>query len=406
MAKVIWDFNEFMQSRFNSLSMGLTPSGHLHLGFLSTLACALMYLKEHPQCHLIITNVENSLSSRLEKYNALPLQFQTIEEGELAIPADFNQWKRRNSAASKVHNELMDLIWQLIKIFDDRTRNEKKKIKQAFIPPKHKRFLNLKENTIFHFFGTQVYIYSFLKILQKDRIFKNNMMKFLCDPKFAQIVGPMCGIDGKVKWFGGHVIRNGKKFKPYAFQVPIRLYDQKTKELSKEWSRVVFGHPDFNGPVLAAQPRSIPKLKGGGDQGYDKYIYHSLKEGMGMGEFHFLLDPMRDFFNPFKSECHIFGGDYFQLEYYQSGMKAIDKVQKMFEYMESKTGQEKAFFAGPLITMEGKKMAKSGMSFNIKDLKKIKPVFLNIVRLLELSRSKTYKKGLQLEYTELLKRTA
>lgn len=141
MAKLIWDFNKFMSRNYSSLSMGLTPSGHLHLGFLSTLACALMYLKEHPKAHLTITNVENSLASRLEKYNGVPLRFQYLEEGDLIIPKNYREMKKRNTAAHRVHGELTSLIWQLIQAFDKHTTSEIKIIKKSFIPPKHKKYL-------------------------------------------------------------------------------------------------------------------------------------------------------------------------------------------------------------------------------------------------------------------------
>jgi hypothetical protein len=403
MVDLIWDFNEFMSRKFSSLSMGLTPSGHLHLGFLSTLACALMYLKEHPKTHLIITNVENSLASKLEKYNGLPLRFQYLTEGELIIPKDYDNLKKRNISIHTVHNELKDLIWKLVQIFDENSAKNIKQIRTSFNLPKHKRFMEDKEHQIFHLFSNQVYVYSFLRILERDKKFRKNLLSYLTNYNFAKVIGPLCGIKCTVKNFGDQIIIGSKRYKTKGFKIPIRLYCPNCHDLCPDWAIVVIGHPYHNGPTFAAPcqnygacPRADKK------PGYDGYVYHNIKDSIEMAEFHFMLDPIRDFFDPFKADCHIFGGDYFQLKYELSGMSAIDKIEKMFTYLESITGQSKSLFGGPLITIEGRKMSKSGTSFNLKNIKKIKPVFLNIVRLLEQSHAKAYPKGMVMEYSDII----
>jgi hypothetical protein len=406
MTEVIWDFNEFMSKEFKSLSMGLTPSGYLHVGFLSTLACALMYLKEHPNAHLIITNVENSLSSWPEKYNGVPLRFQYIEDGDLLLPKNYQELKKRNTAGKVVQNEIHDLIWRLTAIFDKRTKKEKEDIKRAFIPPKDKRWLELKENKVHHIFGAHIYVYSFLSVLERDRAFKNNMIKFLSDFDFAKVIGPLCGLQPAVNVFGNQVVNERGRYKAVCFIIPARLYCPDCYELCPEYAVVVLKHPLHPGPTLAAMCKNRECKRGRMEGGSDGYVYQNMQESLENIEFHFMLNSMRDFFNPFTADCHIFGGDYFQLEYNHSGMKAIDKISDMFRFMEQKTGQRKAFFGGPLVTIDGVKMSKSSMAFNIRDIKDIEQAFLNIVTILETARSKSYPKGLQISYEDIIHRAA
>ena len=387
--------------------MGLTPSGHIHLGFLTTLACAFMYLKEHPGTHLIITNIENSLSSSVEKYSGVPLRFQYIEEGELLIPTDYAQLKKRNIAGQRVQGEITNLIWKLASMFDKETTSQLKVIKKSFIPPKHKRWLEEREHKVFHLFGNQIYVYSFMRVLEKDRSFRNNILRYLVDNEFAQIVAPMCSTSPKWKNFGDQMRVGERRYQATCFQIPVRLYCPNCHMICKDWAVVVFGHPQHTGPTFAAPCKNVdgdcPRaLK---HPGYDGYVYKSVKEDLDLVEFHFMLDPMRDFFDPFKADCHIYGGDYFQLPN-AKGVTGAQKVKKMFDYIEAKTGQKKFLFGGPLITMGGEKMSKSGKAFNIKDIKDIKKVFKNTVHQLELARSKNYPKGIQIEYTEIMKKAS
>ena len=407
MTELIWDFNEFMSRDFKSLAMGLTPSGHIHLGFLTTLACAFMYIREHPKCHLIITNVENSLASDYEKYNGVPLRFQFLEEGGLIIPKDYEQLKKRNAAASVVHGEVTSLIWKLAQIFDKITKKELELVKSAFIPPQHKKWLELKENKVLHVFGTQIYIYSFIRVLERDRPFRNNLIRYLVSYPFAQIVGPLAGILPKVKNFSNTIQIKAKEYQAKCFSVPVRLYCPNCHNLCPDWAVVVLGHPYHPGPTFAARCKNLGECpRADMHSGYDGYVYHSLGDALDMAEFHFMLDPMRDFFQPFLVDCHIFGGDYFQLTYTRSGVTAVDKIKLMFEFLEQSTGQSKFIFGGPLITINGMKMSKSGKAFNIKDIENLRMVFQNIVTKLEEFRSQSFPNGIKIEYTDIIKKAA
>jgi hypothetical protein len=407
MVELIWDFRDFMEREFASLSMGLTPSGHLHLGFLTTLACALMYLKEHPISYLVVTNVENSLSTKLGKYHGYPLRFQYLEDGNLIIPIDYKAWEKRKSVCTHIQSELVSLVWQLIHIFDAHTGDEAKAVKKSILPARYKKFLKLKENKVFHLFGTHIYIYSFLSILEHDAAFRNKMIRFLTDPEFAKLVGPVCGLKGGVFNFGNKIFYRGKTYRPKYFQVPIRIYCPTCLRVCTDWAKVVTGHPLLGKPTLVAECKNYwgcPRARK--EKGSDGFVYHKIPDALDQAEFHFMLDPMRDFFHPFKADCHIYGGDYFLLHYEHSGQTAVDRLHPMFQYLEDKTGQSKCIFGGPLVTVESHKMSKSGKNFNIRDLKRIKPVFLNIVKYLETVRARNYPRPLRIEYTELLKRIA
>lgn len=406
MPDIIWNFNKFMNQDFKSLSIGLTPSGHIHVGFLSTLACAFMYLREHPKTHLIITSVENSLSTDAAKYNEVPLKFQYLIQGKLVLPADTKQMKKRDLTMHKVIGEVNDVIWKLIHVFDDNTSEERKRIRETFIPPEHKRLLEEKEHKIFHLFGTQIYIYSFLKVLNKDHRFRIHMTKALCDYDFARTIAPITGINIMRKDFGNCITIGKKRYQPKCYKVPVRLYCPDCKKICPDWAVVVNGHPFHPGPHLAARCANEQCKRGSAGLYYDKFVYISLKEGFEHAELHFMLNSMRDFFDPFKADCHIFGGDYFQLEYEHSKLRAIDRVSDMFRYLEKKTNQSKSIFGGPLITMEGRKMSKSGASLKLSQIRKIGLVFRRIVSMLEEARANNYEGGLQIEYKEIIRNAA
>lgn len=398
MVQLIWRFNEFMERKFSTLSMGLTPSGHLHVGFLTTLACALLYLKEHPGTKLIITNIENSLSSRLEKYNNVPLRFQYIKDGDLMLPEDYRSLRKRDRVTWRIHMELSDLIWKLIQAMDQRTSAERKAIDSSAIPPEHKRILDGRENRILRFMDSPILVFSFSEVLRKDGRFSSRLKRWLTDYEFSEVVAPMLGIKPRLGYFGSKIAMGEKLHRPRQFTVPIRLYCPACNHLTGSWASVVTGHPSFGKPTLVAKCKSF------GCKNSEQYVTENLDGPMELAEFHFLLDPMRDFLPPFQAEAHIFGGDYFQLEYSRSGMKAIDKVASMFAYMERKTGQEKVLFGGPLITIGGKKMSKTQQAFNIKDVPDITKAFLEIVDYLEDIRHKDMPRGFQIEYDQLVRK--
>tara|TARA_Y100000310_G_scaffold345838_1_gene470961 strand:+ start:9510 stop:10727 length:1218 start_codon:yes stop_codon:yes gene_type:complete len=405
MVKIIWDFNEFMESDFKSLSIGLTPSGHLHLGFLSTLACCLLYLKEHPKTDLIITNVENSLASDVEKYNYKPLRFQYLEKDGLIIPKNREAKKDRDLVGKRIHGELNNLIWRLIQILDTHTKEEIRVIKKSFIPPKHRKFLELKENRIYHIFNNHIYIYSFLRILEKDKSFRQNLFKLLTDLDFAKVANPLFTLNFKLTTIGQRS-STGKTSPAYSFQVLARLYCPDCFDVCPGWSKVILNDKNFRVPTIASKCENPNCPRGSGKIGQDGMIYHKMKDDIDEVEIHFMLNSLRDFFPPFSADCHVFGGDYFQILSEFTGKPQVNKIARMFEFLERKTGQQKVLFGGPLITIGGEKMAKTGTSLNLNQIKKIKPVFLNIVKKLEELRSKRFPKGIQIEYEELMKRVA
>jgi hypothetical protein len=413
MAELIWDFNDFMNRKFDTLAFGLTPSGELHLGFLATLACAFMYLKEHPESNLIITNVENSLSSDIAKYGYYPLRYQSLEEGKLTVPSKTSG--RVKPVTTTIHASLTGLIWKLVQAFDTKTAMEIKKIKKAAnIPKVHRQMLEIKENKIYHMFGTHVYIYSFMNVLRKNRQFVNQIVNLIQDFEFAQIAGGLCGMRHVTskKWGPKYKVMKGGKESTQqakAHPIPIRLFCPDCNKLCPNWASVVTSCPikTFPKVALAAQCRNFPQCKRArleeGSYGLPGWIIKDAKMDLHETEFYFMLAPTRDFFSPFLADCHVFGGDYFQLPCDRYGTTGIDKIKVVFDYLEQKTGQKKFLFGGPLILMGGKKMSKSEESFNLRDLPKITTAFLKIVEYLESMRGESFPEGLRLEYSEIIK---
>lgn len=400
MTQLILDFNDFMRRDFRSLSIGLTPSGNIHLGFLVTLSCALLYLREHPKAHLIITSVENSLSQFVDKYNNYPLRFQYLENGQAAVPEDLGQFHKRHSIAQAVMKEVNTLIWQLVSILDQQTQQELRRIKDSFILPKDKKWLRSKENKVFHLFGTQIYIYDFLDVLQRDKTFRARMAACFAQPLFAQAVAPMAMAAREWRWRKTmkYSDRRDKVYPVTSYKVPLRLYCPTCKRLCPDWAQIFFGHPQQRGPTLGApcENQECPKA-----QQRDPFVYQNLKEDLAETELHFMLNSMRDFFDPFYADCHVFGGDYFQVQYSQ-GVTAIDKIKPMFDYLEAKTKQQKSIFGGPLITMGDRKMSKSGTTFRMNEMEKIRPVFQRIIYFLEEMRAGVIPTQLRLDYQRII----
>ena len=407
MVKIINEFSEFMNSEFQSISMGFTPSGFIHLGFLTTLACAFMYIKRHPNTKLIITNIENSLSCKWDKYGNYPLRFQTLTDSGLNLPSSFEELKKREIVTKQVHNEVINLIWKLVHTFDQKTTEEITEINKKNIDENTRKLLLQKENKIFHYFHSQIHIYSFLHILDSHKRFRKEVFRYLMNPEFASLVTPiLTGTDGEIKDYENKVYSDNRQYYPKQFQIPVRLYCPTCKQLCPDWGKVIIGHPKLREPTIYSICKNPDCEKGQNEDREQKKIFIKfIKQDIQFLEFHFMLDPIRDFIEPFKTDCHLFGGDYFLLEYEKSGLKAIDKLNQMFEYLEKKTEQEKAFFGGPLIVMEGKKMSKSEEAFNIKDIDNLKRVFLNIMERLE-KFEKDYDEANVLEYSELLKKVA
>lgn len=405
MVNIIWKFNDFLNSRFDTISMGFTPSGNIHIGFLVTLACSLYYLKENPKTNLIITNIENSLDTRINKYGAVPLRFQEIHEGILNIPTSFKNLNSRNLITKKIQSEVNDLIWKLTKIFDKNTDKNKLAISNFQLNKSEKKILISKENKIHNFLSSKIKVYSFLSIFNKDKKFRKKFIENFMDLEFAKSISILTGLnDTQIRNFGNKINKNNKLYSPKYYNVPIRLYCPDCKKLTPKWAKLIFSHPNLSGPTFGAMcenisgkcPRALNEIE------FDKYVFNSINNDLSNLEFHFMLDPIRDFYKPFKSDCHIFGGDYFQLKYTNSNDTGIDRLKKIFELIEKKTGEHKSFFGGPLILMDGMKMSKSGDALNIKDLSNISSIFKNIIKILEEIRSDNINKEFKIDYKDII----
>lgn len=393
-------FSKFMDARFSTLAMGFVPSGHIHLGFLTTLACALLYLREHPSTRLIITSTENATDWHMNKYNYRPVRVQQLGDG-LEVPLNLRELKKRDTAAHRVMGELKDLIWKLGSHLDRKTKQELRSLHDADIPRHHKHLLASKENSLFHLYGSPVHVYSFIEALRRDRGFRNKMIHCLTDPDFVAKANEIVAIHFKEHIFGSGVIHNGKKYRPRTYQVPLRLYCPTCLYLCPDWASVMNGHPLHPGPTMVALCKNERCERARGEQGYDGYVYYRMADALHNAEFHFLLDPMRDFFSPFEADCHVFGGDYTQMTS-RLGYNCLDKIGPYWSYLEHKTGRSRYIFTGPMVMMDGQKMAKSDLAFNVKDVARIGKVFENIISHLEHIRARNLDGPLKVEYERII----
>ena len=402
MVKIITNFNEFIDSNFNTISLGLTPSGNLHLGFLTTLACAFLYLKYNPRSKLIITTLENTLDANIVKYNNLPIRFQYLsEDGKLEVPENLNQINEKRVISKKVTAEIKDLIWKLVQIFDNKTKEEISAIrKYENLSKTDKNNLLKKQNSIFHLFSNNIYVYSLLDIFEKNKNFRRDIAKILTNPEDIIVINKLAGLDSSIKNFGKPVIADNKKEYQAKFQsIPIRIFCPECKYICNEWGKVVYGHPEFGSPKFVSTCKnknncSLAKQ--------EKLIVLEPREDMNKIELYFLLGIIRDFYKPFKADCRVFGGDYFQIQSLDTGKSTAERLSNTVNYFEKKTGQSKTFFGGPLITIDGKKMSKTNVTFHVKDIENITKSFINIVKMLEKLKLENISQGIQLDYREIL----
>ncbi len=402
MVRLITELDEFFNSEFESISLGLTPSGNLHLGFLVTLACAFIYLREHPKTSLTITTLENTLDAAVDKYNNMPIRFQNLgENGKLEVPENLNIYNQKKLISSKITAELKDLVWKLVQIFDNKTKEEIKKIQALNIPKEHKKNLEKKENTIYHIFSNNIYIYSLLNIIETNKSFKREMTKLFTDPKSITILNDLRGLDKNIQNYGKIVHYNKKEYQPKFMYLPIRLFCPECKNICNEWCKLILGHPEFQGPKFLSFCKNFGKCNIAENR---IPVIVDPKNEIEKVEFYFMLGVVRDFFKPFKADCRIFGGDYFQLKSKVTQRSAVDRLIPIVEYLEKIKNQNKAFFGGPLILMDGEKMSKTNKSFKIKDIENITKTFLEIIKKIEGIRKN--KSEMKIEYKDVLPKKA
>jgi hypothetical protein len=410
MVKVTYSLKEFLSNEYDSISMGLTPSGDIHLGTLFTFCLGLFYLKEHKRSRLVITTVENSTDSRKSKYNYLPLKVQYLNNGQLTQKP--TNWGKV-TITDRVHRDVKSLMWQLTKVFDKKTRNERNSVTKRvkYLKTRFSReigkirqfdldILQEKENAVFTMFSPRVRVLSFLHTAPNHAKFVNATKKLLRSEELMRpisraILGTGCYVRREEK-IETRVGRNKQETTVTVHSVPIYLYCPDCNQITSQGALYYPLYSRRMGPyrteveiIKDCLVASCKNQKCLSHSSRFKPIVVRLHEINKM-ELHYLFNSYRDFFDPFKADAHIFGGDYGDsFRFGDSGKKSvppIQKVAKMFEVLEQATGEkERTIYIGGMITREGQKLSKSdpNVTFKISEVRKLKKLFANIVKQIE-----------------------
>jgi hypothetical protein len=387
MSEVIKNLNEFLNKKYKIISIGISPSGHIHPGFLFVLCVGLFYLKKNPDAKLNITNCDMSRPTNIKKHRYIPLSYRA--EGNQMI-------------TQVTHNELKNFVGLVCNEFDAITRSEliNERLKEIENQLRHiegrifleiskdwldeitfkklthkygKEFPNLKEIEIYKeglieerkkisvmnpddFIVNRVYISKFSDMI-KQNPFRNRIIQILKDEKkSAEIVNLL---EGNIK----------SKPNPREYKVPLygicpvckRTVESKLKvvlerELNLAFEFICEDKGEVNCPNK------------------NKATYYGLDEGIDLFEYDFLFDPIRDIYGPMKSDCHLFGGDYDENVY------KIQKITSLVRRVTDKNVPD--YFITSTIMNGDKKLSKSDFSLPLSFDENAKMYWKRIIKIL------------------------
>ncbi|MCA9459982.1 MAG: hypothetical protein KC550_05535, partial [Nanoarchaeota archaeon] len=245
-----------------------------------------------------------------------------------------------------------------------------------------------------------IYIYNLLNAFEENKNFRRDIAKILTNPEDIVIINRLAGLDSSVKNFGKPIMADNKKEYQAKFQsIPVRIFCPECKFICNEWTKVVYGHPEFGSPKFVSTCKNKENCSLAKEE---KLIILEPRNDTDKIELYFLLGILRDFFKPFKADCRVFGGDYFQIQSLNTGKSTADRLSEVVNYFENKTGQSKTFFGGPLITVDNEKMSKTSKTFQIKDLDNISKTFINIVNIIEKIKLENTNDNIKLDYLDLV----
>ena len=326
-------------------------------------------------------------------------------------------------------------MWQLTKVFDKKTKAEKQSAKKRIVFLRDHFFrevkkvrdfdvdiLQEKENAVFTMFSApRIRVLSFLHTAPNHTRFVNATKKMLRSRQLMrqisrEILGAGSYVERKEK-IETQTGRDKQETEVIVHSVPIYLYCPDCNRLTSQGALYYPLYSKRGGPYkteieiikdcLVSHCKNQECLS---KRSRFKTLVTKLHEIDKM-EFHYLFDPYRDFFAPFKADAHIFGGDYGDsFIHVRSGKKStppVQKVAKIFEILEQATGEkEKTIYVGGMITRDGQKLSKSdpNVTFRIRDLKKIKKIFANIIKQIEALREVEIEDDiLRIEYEKIIR---
>ncbi len=273
-----FDFKEFRNRDYTALSMGIKPSGDLHLGSIATLMSGFLYLKEHPNSTLNI--------------GVMDLDFD-IRRGDdfLSFYHSPDKWSCHGYAKEHTKSEIEE------------------------VSAKSSEFLGLNaERMKITYFSDMLSDEGLMEMFVRiamDRDLCRGVKKAIAD-------------------------RSGRSYKvPFSPICPE------------------CGHSNSNFAIVG---RENETLKGKcSNSGCEVGDYEVDLKGKGSYNIHYLIDPVRDVSKSFKSDTHIFGGDYDT----PWGERKIPRSERVMNVMGLFSRKTPDIYLGPVFTANGEKMSKT-----------------------------------------------
>jgi hypothetical protein len=332
MAKVISSFEELVKNDFERLSMGIRPSGRLHLGSLMTILSGLMYLGSH--------------SDTKFELQVMDLDFD-FKRGRVFTPYNHLRGPDGSGVSAREY-----------------TRGELKNIVDVA--------------------GEE------LGIDTQGRITTLYFSEFLHDPEAIGFFTDILTDRGTLS-----ELKRNLFDKVRGYKLPVSGICPSCYTSSNEFANFSFGDRDVNEDIAIMLANSqIPeelkeniikkkledagKVRGeidlmtGGNPDDARYFVESNcyntncdqtsyvfdLRGPGRYNIHYLVDPIRDAMDTKMrqgNDLHIFGGDYGQ----PSGVRRISKVDRIQRGMAAIGLEATDAFVGPIVLSDGQKMSKS-----------------------------------------------
>lgn len=389
---IIIDFNEFLKKEYKIISLGISPSGHIHPGFLLVLSIALIYLKQHPTAVLKITNCDLSRPTNVEKHEYIPLRYRKAFFTKRLITAT-------------THKELLNFTNLLCNEFDAATYNALMRILKP----------SLETNEFYQIKRTFPATY---REIIKPALDTGNLELI---PKIIQNEVTNESIRKRVLIFK---FSDELKKPPFRTKISRILldYNQSQKAMQILEKNYLPENPQlYTAPIYGVCPRckrtvgakakiTRQKERSGYNLAFQFYCedkgnincntrtpqFIDINWGLDNFEYDFLFDPVRDLYEPFITNCHIFGGDY---------VENIKKIQNITSALAKETDKIPDYYVAPIIMNGNRKLSKSDISIPLAFRKDAKIFWKTIIKYLYTSLENNTKISLQIQASELFRKT-
>ena len=377
MAQTITSFEDLVSQEFKSLSMGIRPSGKVHLGSLITLLSGLLYMKEHPE-----TRFEIQVMDLDYDFNRGPVFTPYLY---LAGPEGSGQ-----SAREYLRGELATIC----EVAADELRTAKRE--------------NIRVLYFSEFLMDREALNFFTDILtDPERLGAMTTELFDENKKGKVPVSGICpGCHTSVNGYSSprfarsksdKLIKKLARFVDTSNPIPeakrierIEVCNQELQKITTEIDVVTGGRPVNARYFMNSSCYNQACIM-------DQYAVDLRQPGT--YNIHFMVDPIRDALQTsarLRNDLHIFGGDYAN----PTGERKVPRVLRIQRAMEAIGLKGTDAYIGPLVLAEGKKMGKSlgnGSIVKVQDEK-------NLRRTIQVLSEMIHENHREIDYKEIERR--